>query len=92
MTKAPLSSPGKRLKNALIKENPLAVVGAINAYCALMAQKAGFNAIYLSGAGVANASFGMPDLGITTLENVTEDVFRITSVTDLPLVVGTGKG
>lgn len=92
MSKAAPLSPGKRLKNALIKENPLAVVGTINAYCALLAQKAGFNAIYLSGAGVANASFGMPDLGITTLENVAEDVFRITSITDLPLLVDADTG
>ncbi|NOZ51866.1 MAG: methylisocitrate lyase [Gammaproteobacteria bacterium] len=84
--------PGKRLYAALEKENPLAVVGTINAYSALLAQKAGFRAIYLSGAGVANASFGMPDLGVTTLDNVTEDVFRITSVTDLPIIVDADTG
>jgi len=87
-----LLTPGERLLQALQTENPLAVVGTINAYCALLAQKAGFNAIYLSGAGVANASFGMPDLGITTLENVSEDVFRITSITDLPLIVDADTG
>jgi len=87
-----LLTPGERLQQALQTENPLAVVGTINAYCALLAQKAGFNAIYLSGAGVANASFGMPDLGITTLENVSEDVFRITSITDLPLIVDADTG
>jgi len=85
-------TPGKRLYAALEKENPLAVVGTINAYSALLAQKAGFRAIYLSGAGVANASFGMPDLGVTTLENVSEDVFRITSVTDLPILVDADTG
>lgn len=85
-------SPGQRFRRAMERENPLAVVGTINAYCALMAQKSGFNAIYLSGAGVANASFGMPDLGITTLENVTEDVFRITHITDLPLIVDADTG
>ena len=85
-------TPGQRLVRALEQENPLAVVGAINAYCALLAQKAGFKAIYLSGVGVANAAFGMPDLGITTLENVTEEVFRITSVSDLPLIVDADTG
>lgn len=85
-------SPGHRFSKAMEKESPLAIVGTINAYCALMAQKSGFNAIYLSGAGVANASFGMPDLGITTLENVTEDVFRITHITDLPLIVDADTG
>jgi len=83
---------GQRLQKALQQETPLAVVGTINAYCALLAQRAGFNAIYLSGAGVANASFGMPDLGITTLENVSEDVFRITSISELPLVVDADTG
>jgi methylisocitrate lyase len=85
-------SPGQRLSRALEQENPLAVVGTINAYCALLAQKAGFKAIYLSGAGVANAAFGMPDLGITTLDNVTEEVFRITSITDLPIIVDADTG
>lgn len=70
------------------------VVGTINAYSALLAEKAGFRAIYLSGAGVANASYGFPDLGVTTLENVLEDVRRITGVTQLPLLadVDTGWG
>lgn len=85
-------SAGQRLKQALEKEKPLAVVGAINAYCALLAKKAGFNALYLSGAGVANASFGLPDLGMTTLDNVLEDTWRITSISDLPLVVDADTG
>ena len=68
-------------------ERPLQIVGAINAYCAMMAEQAGFKAVYLSGAGVANASFGLPDLGITTLNDVLEDVRRITRATKLPLLV-----
>ena len=63
------------------------MVGAINAFCALLAERAGFRAIYLSGAGVANASFGLPDLGMTNLNDVLEDVRRITGATDLPLMV-----
>ena len=80
-------SPGKRFRALVAKERPLQVPGAINAYSALLAQKAGFKALYLSGAGVANASFGLPDLGITTLGDVLEDARRITSVTELPLLV-----
>ena len=67
-------------------------MGTINAYSALLAEKAGFRAIYLSGAGVANASYGFPDLGVTTLENVLEDVRRITGVTKLPLLVDVDTG
>ena len=85
-------TPGQRLQRALQKEKPLAVVGTINAYCALLAQQAGFNALYLSGAGVANASFGLPDLGITTLDNVLEDTRRITAITQLPLIVDADTG
>ncbi len=73
-------------------ERPLQIVGAINAYTALLAERAGFRAIYLSGAGVANASFGLPDLGITTLNDVCEDVRRITQATDLPLLVDADTG
>ncbi|EKD73731.1 MAG: hypothetical protein ACD_45C00209G0001 [uncultured bacterium] len=80
------------LKQALAKENPLQIVGTINAYTALLAKRAGFNAIYLSGAGVANASYGIPDLAMTNLTDVTEDVLRITSVCDLPLVVDIDTG
>lgn len=91
MTDATLS-PGQRLQNAIQQERPLAVAGTINAYCALLAQQAGLNAIYLSGAGVANASFGLPDLGMTTLENVVEDATRITGVCHLPLIVDADTG
>lgn len=80
------------LGQALAHEQPLQIVGTINAYCALLAESAGFRAIYLSGAGVANASFGLPDLGITTLSDVAEDVRRITSVTELPLLVDADTG
>jgi methylisocitrate lyase len=73
-------------------ESPLQVVGTINAYTALLAQETGFRAIYLSGAGVANASFGLPDLGLTTLNDVTEDVRRITGATELPLLVDADTG
>lgn len=86
------SSAGDRFRWALKRERPLQVVGTINAYSALLAEKAGFRAIYLSGAGVANASYGFPDLGVTTLENVLEDVRRITGVTNLPLLVDVDTG
>jgi len=70
----------------------LQVVGAVNAFSALLAEQAGFRAIYLSGAGVANASFGLPDLGLTTLNDVCEDVRRITAATELPLLVDADTG
>ncbi len=85
-------SAGTRFRAALEAERPLQVVGTINAYTALLAKKAGFRAIYLSGAGVANASFGLPDLGMTTLNDVCEDVRRIASATDLPLLVDADTG
>lgn len=85
-------SAGKLFRIALSEEKPLQVVGAINAYAAIQAKKAGFRAIYLSGAGVANASYGLPDLGITTLDNVLEDTRRITSACDLPLLVDADTG
>lgn len=85
-------SPGSRLRAAVASEHPLQVVGTINAYSALLAQRAGFRAIYLSGAGVANASFGLPDLGITSLNDVCEDVRRISSATELPLLVDADTG
>ncbi|AMQ26510.1 TPA: methylisocitrate lyase [Legionella pneumophila] len=85
-------SQGKILREALMKEKPLQVVGTINAYTALQAKRAGFHAIYLSGAGVANASHGLPDLGITTLNDVLEDVRRIMSAVDLPLLVDIDTG
>jgi methylisocitrate lyase len=77
---------------ALEAERPLQIAGAVNAYTALLAEKAGFRAIYLSGAGVANASFGMPDLAMTTLNDVCEDIRRITSATNLPLLVDADTG
>ena len=86
------TSAGARLWAALDAERPLQVVGTINAFNALLAQKCGFRAIYVSGAGVANASFGLPDLGITSLNDVCEDVRRITSVTDLSLLVDADTG
>ena len=85
-------SAGKRLRAALEQERPLQIVGTINAYAALLAREAGFRAIYVSGAGVANASFGMPDLGITSLDDVCEDVRRITGATELPLLVDADTG
>jgi methylisocitrate lyase len=85
-------SAGARLRVALEQERPLQIVGAINAYSALLAQAAGFRALYLSGAGVANASFGLPDLGMTSLNDVCEDVRRITAATDLPLLVDADTG
>jgi methylisocitrate lyase len=88
----PNRSPGARLRAAVVEEKPLQVVGTINAYCALLAEHAGFRALYLSGAGVANASFGLPDLGVTTLENVLEDARRITAATELPLLVDIDTG
>src|SRR5438309_8587432 len=87
-----IASAGDRLRAALETERPLQVAGAINAYCALLAERAGFKAIYLSGAGVANASFGLPDLGITTLNDVCEDIRRITQATALPLLVDADTG
>ena len=83
---------GKKFRDALSLESPLQIVGAVNAYCALMARDAGFNAIYLSGAGVANASFGIPDLGMTSMTDVCEDIRRLTSVVDLPLLVDADTG
>jgi methylisocitrate lyase len=77
---------------ALEKEQPLQVVGTVNAYAALLAKKAGFRAIYLSGAGVANHSFGLPDLAMTTLNDVCEDIRRITYSCDLPLLVDADTG
>jgi methylisocitrate lyase len=85
-------SPGRRLRDAVEAERPLQVAGTINAYAALLAGQAGFRALYLSGAGVANASFGLPDLGITSLNDVCEDVRRICGATELPLLVDADTG
>jgi methylisocitrate lyase len=83
---------GARLKAAMAAERPLQLVGTVNAYSALLAREAGFRAIYLSGAGVANASFGLPDLGMTSAADVCEDVRRITGATELPLLVDADTG
>lgn len=88
----PGSTPGCRFRLALAEEQPLQIVGAINAYCGLMAEQAGYRAIYLSGAGVANASFGVPDLGITTINDVATDIERITNATQVPLLVDGDTG
>jgi len=86
------SGPGARLRAALEAERPLQVVGAINAYAALLAERAGFRALYLSGAGVANHSLGLPDLGVIQLADVLTDAARITAATDLPLLVDIDTG
>jgi methylisocitrate lyase len=86
------SSPGSRFRQALANNKPLQIVGAINAYCAMLAQQAGHHALYLSGAGVANASYGLPDLGITSLNDVISDVERICGASDLPLLVDIDTG
>jgi len=83
---------GQRFRDALAAERPLQVAGAINAYTARLAERAGFHALYVSGAGVANASFGLPDLGFTTLDQVVEDVRRIAGTTSLPLLVDIDTG
>ena len=90
MSDAPTA--GARLRAALDAERPLQLVGATTAYAALLAQSAGFRAIYLSGAGVANSSFGLPDLGMTSLNDVCEDVRRITAAAALPLLVDADTG
>lgn len=87
-----MTSPGRLLRAALAAEKPLQIVGAINALAAMMAERAGFRAVYLSGAGVANASFGLPDLGMTARSEVTDDARRITGVTSLPLIVDADTG
>ncbi|QLC72562.1 methylisocitrate lyase [Pseudomonas sp. LPB0260] len=85
-------SPGQRFRQALAIESPLQVIGAINANHALLAKRAGFKALYLSGGGVAAGSLGLPDLGINTLDDVLTDVRRITDVCDLPLLVDIDTG
>jgi methylisocitrate lyase len=85
-------SAGAQFRAALEAERPLQIAGTINAYTALLAGRAGFKAIYLSGAGVANASFGLPDLAMTTLSDVCEDIRRITHASDLPLLVDADTG
>ncbi len=85
-------SPGRRFRDAVAAETPLQVPGVINAYCALMAQSAGFRALYLSGAGIANAEWGLPDLGMTNSSDVARSIERMVSVTELPLLVDADTG
>lgn len=87
-----LFEPGKVLRKMLIEEFPLQIVGVINPLCAKLAAKAGFRAIYLSGAGVANADLAMPDLGLTTLDDVLLQIRRISAVSELPLIVDVDTG
>src|SRR4249920_929011 len=87
-----MSSPGARFRAAIRAEQPLQVPGAICAYHAILAQKSGFKAIYLSGGGVAAGSLGIPDLGISTLDDVLTDVRRITDAASLPLLVDADTG
>lgn len=86
------NSPGNKLRQAVKDNSPLQVVGAVTAYCAILAQKSGHKALYLSGGGVAASSLGIPDLGITTLHDVCEDTRRITAASDLPLLVDIDTG
>lgn len=85
-------SPGASFRAALSESSPLQIVGTINAYCAMMAEQLGHRALYLSGAGVANASYGLPDLGMTSLNDVIADVQRITAVSSVPLLVDIDTG
>lgn len=84
-------TPGQKFCEALRRERPLQVAGVIHALAAKLAEEVGFRALYVSGAGVANASFGKPDLGLTTLEDVTEEVSRISAATSLPVLVDIGR-
>lgn len=84
--------PGTAFRSAMQAESPLQLIGTTNPYHAIMAKAAGFRALYLSGSGVATASYGLPDLGLTTLDNVLEDVRRITSTVELPLLVDVDTG
>lgn len=86
------STPGNKLRQAVKDNHPLQVVGAVTAYCGILAQKSGHKALYLSGGGVAASSLGIPDLGITTLHDVCEDARRITAASDLPLLVDIDTG
>ncbi len=85
-------SQGKKFRAAVARHAPLQIPGTINAYSALLAEREGFKALYLSGAGIANASFGLPDLGVTALGDVLEDARRITAATELPLLVDVDTG
>ena len=92
MSLPPVPAPGARFRAALAAERPLQIAGAVHAYAAMLAEHAGFRALYLSGAGVANASRGIPDLGFTTLDDVLTDVRRIVGATKLPLLVDADTG
>src|SRR5580658_1563192 len=92
MSESIIQSAGARFRAALQLEKPLQIAGVIHAYAAILAGQCGFRALYLSGAGVANASYGLPDLGLTSLQDVLEDVRRVTSVTELPLLVDADTG
>lgn len=85
-------SAGARMRAAMLAEKPLQLPGAINAFAAMQAERAGFKALYVSGAGIANASYGLPDLGMTSLDNVCEDIRRISGATELPLLVDADTG
>jgi methylisocitrate lyase len=86
------TSAGARLRAAMAAERPLQLPGVINAYAALLAERAGFNALYVSGAGIANASYGLPDLGMTSLNDVCEDIRRISGASELPILVDADTG
>lgn len=86
------NSAGRRFRDALIQESPLQIIGTVNAYAAMMARDVGYQAIYLSGAGVANYSYGLPDLAMTSLDDVLTDVRRITARVDTPLLVDIDTG
>jgi len=85
-------SPGKLFREAVAQEKPLKLPGAVNAFAAMLAERVGFKALYLSGSGVATASYGLPDLGMTGLADVLEDVRRITGASSLPLLVDGDTG
>ncbi|RWU11521.1 methylisocitrate lyase [Pseudidiomarina gelatinasegens] len=87
-----IHSAGAKFRQAIADNKPLQIVGTINAYTAMMAERVGHQALYLSGAGVANASYGLPDLGMTSLNDVCEDIRRITAATDVPLLVDADTG
>ena len=86
------TTPGEKLRSAIAQESPLQIIGAVNAYHALMAERVGYRALYLSGGGVAAGSLGMPDLGISTIDDVLTDTRRITDVCPLPLLVDIDTG
>src|SRR5687767_15993952 len=86
------ASPGARFREAVAQEKPLQIVGTINAYHARLAERVGYRAIYLSGGGVAAGSLGLPDLAISTLDDVLTDVRRISDVCELPLLVDVDTG